>query len=277
MENVRWLFRKKFVADRIELIIDTDTHVANVMLNRADKLNAVDLEMFEALGAAADAIALDKSIRAVVLHGAGGNFCAGIDLGIFANSDLDFAEALNTPVAPSAANLFQRAAYAWRELAIPVICAIEGVAFGAGLQIALGADIRYAAPDAKLSIMEAKWGIIPDMGITATLRHLVAPDVAKELSWSARILGSEEAQSLGLVTTVADEPVSAARRFAEGCATKSPDAIRGIKRLINQAWQTSEADALALEARLQGGIIGGENQMEAVNANLAKRKPEFRD
>jgi len=265
------------VVDRVNVIIDTDTHVADVMLNRADKLNAVDLEMFEALGAAADSIALDKSIRAVVLRGAGGNFCAGIDLSIFANSDLDFAEALKTPVSPSAANVFQRAAYAWRELAVPVICAIEGVAFGAGLQIALGADIRYAAPDAKLSIMEAKWGIIPDMGITTTLRHLVAPDVAKELSWSARILDSAEAQSLGLVTAVTDEPVSAARQFAEGCAAKSPDAIRGIKRLINRSWQMSEADALALEARLQGGIIGGENQMEAVNANLAKRKPEFRD
>jgi enoyl-CoA hydratase/carnithine racemase len=261
--------------DRAEITIDA--HVADVQLNRADKLNAIDLPMFEALGEAADRIASDSSVRAVVLSGAGGNFCAGIDLSVLAGSELDFGAALQSPVAPSAANIFQRAAYAWRELPVPVICAIEGVAFGGGMQIALGADVRYAAADAKLSIMEAKWGIIPDMGISTTLRHLVAPDRVKELSWSARILGSDEAQALGLITAVVDDPIPACRELAISCAEKSPDAIRGIKALVNQAWQLSEKDSLALEARLQSAIIGGENQIEAVNANLGKRRPDFKD
>jgi enoyl-CoA hydratase/carnithine racemase len=261
--------------DRVKISIEAQ--VADVVLNRADKMNAVDMKMFEALGSAAERIAADKSVRAVVLRGAGENFCAGIDLNVFSDSALDFGTALNTPLKPSAANLFQRAAYAWRELPIPVICAINGVAYGAGLQIALGADIRYASPTARLSIMESRWGIIPDMGISTTLRHLVSPDRVKELSWSARILDSKEAQELGLITAVVDDPVAASRELAMECAAKSPDAIRGIKALVNEAWQASESDALALEARIQAGIIGGRNQLEAVKANLCKRKPDFRD
>jgi enoyl-CoA hydratase/carnithine racemase len=247
------------------------------MLNRADKFNALDLKMFAALAEAADSIASDKSVRAVVLHGAGGNFCAGIDLSVLGESDFDFGKALDTPVEPSPANFFQRAAYAWRELSVPVICALEGVVFGGGLQVALGADVRYASPDAKLSIMESKWGLIPDMAISTTLRGLLKPDHIKELAWTARVLGSSEAKSLGLVTAVVDDPLGASRKLAAECAARSPDAIRGIKALINKAWQMSEADSLALEAHLQSGIIGGENQLEAVSANLHKRKPDFRD
>jgi enoyl-CoA hydratase/carnithine racemase len=115
------------------------------------------------------------------------------------------------------------------------------------------------------------------MGITTTLRHLVGPDKAKELSWSARILSSAEAEALGLITAVTEDPVGRGREFAEGCASKSPDAIRGIKALVNEAWHLTEGEALAMEARLQSGIIGAENQLEAVAANLGKRKPEFRD
>lgn len=263
------------MSDRI--LIKIDAHVANVTLNRADKLNALDLKMFAALAEAADTIADDKSVRAVVLHGAGGNFCAGIDLSVLGGSDLDFGKALDTPVEPSPANFFQRAAFAWRELPVPVICALEGVVFGGGLQVALGADIRYASPDARFSIMESKWGLIPDMGISTTLRDLVAPDHIKELAWTARVLDSAEAVALGLVTAVVDDPMSASSKLAAECAARSPDSIRGIKKLINQAWRLSDAESLALEARLQSGIIGGDNQVEAVNANLDKRKPDFRD
>jgi enoyl-CoA hydratase/carnithine racemase len=257
--------------------IRVTAHVADVILNRADKMNAVDMDMFAALVDAANHVAADRSVRAVILRGAGENFCAGIDLNIFADTSLDFRAALTTPLTPSAANIFQRAAYAWRELPVPVICAIEGVAYGAGLQIALGADIRYASPTARLSIMESRWGIIPDMGISTTLRHLVPPDRIKELSWSARVLDSTEAQKLGLVTAVVEDPVDAGRQLALACASKSPDAIRAIKTLVNQAWQLSDADALAMEAHLQSGIIGTRNQLEAVQANLAMRKPEFID
>ena len=263
------------MAERI--IISTQDHVADVTLNRADKLNALDLKMFAALAEAADAIAADKSVRAVVLRGAGGNFCAGIDVSVLAETEFDFRAALDTTLDPSPANFFQRAAYAWRELPVPVICALEGVVFGGGLQVALGADIRYASPDARLSIMESKWGLIPDMAITTTLRDLVAPDKAKELAWTARIMTSEEARSLGLVTAVVDDPLTASHALAAECAARSPDAIRGIKTLINRAWQLTEADALRVEAKLQGGIIGGTNQIEAVQANIGKRQPEYKD
>jgi enoyl-CoA hydratase/carnithine racemase len=263
------------VTDRVSISIEE--HVATVQLNRAEKMNALDMKMFSALAEAADSLASDTSVRAVVLHGAGGNFCAGIDVSVMGGGDLDFGEALATPLVPSPANFFQRAAYAWRELPVPVICALEGVVFGGGLQLALGADIRIASPDARLSIMESKWGLIPDMALTTTLRGLVAPDKVKELAWTARILDSREAQELGMVTTVADDPLVAARMLAADCAARSPDAIRGIKALVNQAWQLSEAESLALEARLQSGIIGGANQIEAIAANLQKRKPAFKD
>jgi len=263
------------MSERVQ--IDIDGHVADVTLNRADKMNALDLKMFTALAEAADSIGSDKSIRAVVLHGAGGNFCAGIDPSVLGESELDFAKTLDTPVAPSPANFFQRAAYAWRELPVPVVCALEGVVFGGGLQVALGADIRYASPNARLSIMESKWGLIPDMAISTTLRGLMAPDHIKELAWTGRVLDSTEAKTLGLVTAVVDDPLAASRKLAAECATRSPDSIRGIKALVNNAWQLSDADSLAMEARLQSGIIGGENQLEAVSANLNKRKPNFRD
>lgn len=263
------------MAARIQLSIDS--HVADVMLDRADKHNAIDLAMFDALADTADRIAAEPAVRAVVLHGAGQNFCAGIDLSVLTASDLDFADALQQPLTPSVANRFQRAAYAWRELAVPVICAIEGVAFGGGCQIALGADVRLAAADARFSIMESKWGIIPDMAITATLRNLVAPDKVKELAWTARIIDAAEAAELGLITKVVDDPLQASHDLARECAARSPQAIRGIKSLVNRAWQLSEAEALALEASLQRGIIGGTNQIEAVRANVEKRQPQFRD
>jgi len=261
--------------DRITLTIDA--HVADVMLDRADKYNAIDMRMFEALGEAADHVAANASVRAVVLRGAGDNFCAGIDLSAFSQADEGLGSRLFSPVSPSVANVYQRAAYAWRELTVPVICALNGTTYGGGLQIALGADIRFAARDAKLSIMESKWGLIPDMGISTTLRDLVAPDRVKELAWTARVIDAEEALQLGLVTAVVDDAVLAARELATTCAARSPEAVAGIKKLVNEAWRLSDEEALAMEAALQGGIIGSKNQREAVRANLEKRTPKFAD
>jgi len=160
---------------------------------------------------------------------------------------------------------------------VPVIAALHGVVFGAGFQIAMGADIRYAAPATKMSIMESRWGLIPDMALTATTRHILRPDQVKELAWTARVFTAEEALGLGLVTAVADDPLAAARAMAEECAMRSPDAIQGIKKLVNAGWAVSEADSLALEASLQAEIIGSWNQTEAVHANLEKRTPKFAD
>ena len=259
------------------LSIKIDQHVAEVMLDRPDKYNALDLGMFEALHNAADSLEKEPGLRAVILHGAGGNFCAGIDVGMFTDPDAKIDGALMKPIGGSSANLFQRAAYAWRELAVPVICALDGICYGGGLQIALGADLRYATAATRFSIMETKWGLIPDMAITTTLRHLMRVDKIKELAMSARIFDAAEALDLGLVTGVHDDPLAAARQFAGDCASRSPEAIRGIKRLVNEAWDLSEAESLALEATLQQAIMGSPNQVEAVVANLQKREPRFTD
>jgi len=263
------------VNNRIDISIDG--HVAEVMLNRPEKFNALDLETFDALDEAARTLDGESSVRAVVLHGAGDNFCAGIDLSVLQGGITDVGEALLSPVEGSLANRFQRAAYAWRELPVPVICALQGVTFGGGFQIALGADLRYAAADAQFSIMESKWGLIPDMAISTTLRHIVPPDRVKELAWTGRVFDVAEALRLGIVTAIEEDPLAAARRMARACAGTSPDAVRGIKRLVNEAWSVSETQALALEARIQSGLLGGKNQAEAVRANLEKRKPDFVD
>ena len=257
--------------------LSIDGHIAQVTLNRPDKANALNLEMFDALGDAGNELASDPSLRAVVLHGAGANFCAGIDVDLFRQTDAIVNAQTMAPVEPSPANRFQRAAYAWRELPVPVICAISGVAFGGGLQIALGADLRYATADARLSIMEIKWGLIPDMAISTTLRGIVPVDRVKELAWTGRPVGGDEALQLGLVTALHDDPLAAAMQTAATICERSPDAIRSMKQLFNSAWQMSEADALALEAELQIGVFGRYNQLEAVMANVEKRAPDFKN
>lgn len=263
------------MGDRIDIRIDE--HIAEVMLNRPEKFNALDLDTFDALDEAARTIEAESSVRAVVLHGAGENFCAGIDLSVMQGGISNLADSLLSPVEGSLANRFQRAAYAWRELSVPVICALHGVTFGGGFQIAMGADLRYAAANTQLSIMESKWGLIPDMAISTTLRGILPPDRVKELAWTARVFDAEEALSMGVVTAIEDDPLAAARRVARACAGKSPDAIRGIKRLVNEGWSRSEEDSLVLEAKLQLALLGSENQSEAVRANLEKRQPDFVD
>ena len=261
------------MSDRVEITVSD--HVAEVMLNRPDKFNALDVDMFRALDRAARTIAEDPSVRVVVMHGAGDNFCAGIDIGALQGGGEQVAQTLLAPVEDSPANLAQRAAYAWRELEVPVICALQGVTFGGGLQIALGADLRYAAANTQLSVMESKWGLIPDMAFSTTLRHLVPPDRAKELAWTARIFDAEEALQLGVITAIENDPLAAARQMAGIIRDRSPEAIRGVKRLVNAAWSLSEDDSLALEATLQGQLLGSECQIEAVRANLEKRRPDF--
>ena len=262
------------MGDRVT--VEIEDHIAEVTLNRPDKHNAVDLAMFEALIEAGETLAQDADVRAVVMRGAGDNFCAGIDLSVFQGSGLaGLDKNAFKPRDGSPANFFQSAAYVWRELPVPVIAAIKGVAFGAGLQIALGADIRYAAPDARLSIMEIKWGIIPDMAITATLRDVMPADRAKQLSYTGRIVSGSEAGTIGLITAVHDEPLDAARELASEIADKSPDAIRAIKTLINASWQDTVESALQRESALQKSLLGKPNQIEAVTANLEKRAPNF--
>ena len=262
------------MSNRVDIRIDDQ--IAEVALNRPEKFNAVDFDMFHALDEAARTIEADPSVRAVVLHGTGENFCAGLDVAAMQNAE-DLGTALLEPVSGSAANIFQRAGYAWRELPVPVICALQGVVFGAGFQIAMGADLRYAAPGTQFSIMESKWGLIPDMAISTTLRDILPPDRVKELAWTARVFNAAEALQWGVVTAVDEDPLGAARNMALAIRGRSPEAVRGVKCLVNEAWQRSEKDALVLEAQLQLRILGTTNQAEAVRANLEKREPRFVD
>jgi len=262
------------MSERVQVTIDNA--VATVRLSRPDKLNALDAEMFEGVILAGEQILADKSVRAVVLHGEGRAFSAGLDFASFMGKP-DLMQKLLARSEKSPANVAQRIAWIWQEVHVPVIAAVHGVAFGGGLQIALGADIRYVAADAQLSVLEIKWGLIPDMSISQTLTRLVPLDVAKELTFTGRIVSGSEAVELGLATKVSVDPLGDAIETAKLIATKSPHAIRAGKALLNDAPTMSRADALKLETALQVGLLGSPNQMEAVQANMMKRDPDFKD
>jgi enoyl-CoA hydratase/carnithine racemase len=251
-------------------------HVATVTLTRADKHNALDVAMFDQIIGAADRLGSESGVRAVVLHGAGPSFSSGLDVVsiMAAGNGLD---GLVDRVRGEVPNWFQRAAHAWLELPMPVIAALHGNCFGGGLQIALGADIRIAAPDTRLSVMEVKWGLVPDMSITRTLPRLVGIDVAKELTFTGRVFDGDEAARLGVVTRVAGDPLAAARELAAEIAGRSPDAVRAAKRLYDESWTGEPQQTLALEAELQMGLIGSPNQLAAVAAGFAKEPAEFVD
>lgn len=253
--------------------------VAEVWLARPDKKNALTLEMLDRLVEIGRALAAAPGVRAVILAGEGGDFSAGLDTGVLTgmagNLDAVKAEMLAPPEG-SVANRFQLPATIWSEVPAPVIAALDGVCFGAGLQIALGADFRIARPDSRLSIMEGKWGLIPDMGISQSLPRLLRADRAKELLMTARILQGAEAQGIGLVTRLSDDPLSEARAFAEALAARSPDAVRASKRLIDRIYKGDPEAELRLEAELQAGLMGTPNQIETVLSNLQNRKPSYR-
>lgn len=251
-------------------------HVADVRLDRPDKHNALDYEMFAAINAAIDEVAAEPSVRAVVLHGAGPSFCSGLDLAGFAASNRPLEEMFSRREGEDA-NLAQRVSYGWQLLPAPVICAVHGNCLGGGAQIALGADIRVTAPDAAFSIREVHWGLIPDMGITRSLPRLVRFDVAKELVLTARTISGEEAVRLGLATTVEPEPLAAARKLAAEIAARSPDATRRGKVLLERAWGMSAAESLALEEELQRELLGSANQMRAVEAGMGGSPGDFDD
>lgn len=244
---------------------------------RSDKHNALDQAMFEGLMNAAAQLAENNSVRAVVLHGEGKSFCSGLDIASFMSGQGGTGVLLERD-ADRPANFAQRVAYDWSLVPAPVIAAIHGNCFGGGLQIALGADIRIAAPDAKLSIMEVKWGLVPDMGITQSLPRLVRVDVAKELTFSGRIVPGSEALALGLVTRTSDDPLASALALAGEIARRSPDAVRAAKRLYDETWVSNDAAAaLERESELQAGLIGKPNQLAAVVAGMSGEKPVFVD
>jgi enoyl-CoA hydratase/carnithine racemase len=262
-------------AERVQ--IGVADQVAHVRMVRADKHNGLDWRMFVALNEAIDTLRAEARVRAVVLSGDGPSFCAGLDFASFLAGDGDLTgDGFERPEG-ELANRAQRVAFGWRELPVPVIAALRGACFGGGLQIALGADLRLAAPDARLSVMEIRYGLVPDMSLWQTLPRLVRDDVARELAYTARVVEAEEGLELGLVTRIEPDPVAAARELASAIAARSPDAIRRAKRLANEAPTRSAADALALEEQLQRELLGTPNHAAAVQAALTKRPAEFAD
>lgn len=258
---------------RVETKIED--HVAHVTLTRGDKHNAVDTAMMEAVVAAGTNL-METDIRAVVLSGEGPSFCAGLDVMSFASLASKNPEELLMPRTHGNTNLFQEFAMVWRKLPVPVIAALHGAAYGAGFQLALGADIRIASFETKLSVMEMKWGLIPDMGGMVLLPKLTRSDVMRQLIYTATPIKADQAERWGLVTELSDDPLSAAQDLAAEIAGKSPSAIRAAKRIIGAAEEGLSDDALLLEeSREQAALIGKPHQMEVIAANMAKRTPKF--
>ena len=272
------------MADRVRVTIDGG--VADVRLDRPDKLNALDPAMFAAIVEAGEALKDDTSVRAVVLSGEGRGFCAGLDFSSFqAMASAEEGDGAKGDGGTGSigrtdgrlTHLGQQAAWVWTELPVPVIAAVHGPCLGGGLQIALGADLRLVAPDASLSVLEVRWGLTPDMTATVTLPRLVGIDVAKELTWTGRTVRGEEAVRLGLATRLADDPRAAALELAAELAGKSPHAVRAAKALFDATATRSLAEQLAEERRAIGSLIGSPNQVEAVTAFFEKRPPAFGD
>ena len=251
-----------------------DEGVARVWLDRPDKLNGLTLDMLAELAATSRRLAKDKTLRAVILTGAGESFSAG----------LDFASALKDPrriattFIPSllrGTNTFQEASWGWRRLPVPVIAVVHGHCYGGGLQIALGADFRYSTPDAQWSVLEAKWGLIPDMSGIRSLRELVGIDTAKLLTMTGETFSGERAQELGLVTEVSADPMTAADELVEQLRTRSPDAVAAAKRLFDDTWSASPRKTFARERAEQLALLVNANTKIAREAAFKRERPVF--
>ena len=256
------------VEDRIAATIDHG--VADISLARPEKLNTLDHQMFEAIVAAADWVARREDVRAVVLRGEGNAFCAGLDLSSASemfSGTLDIANPVRGDT-----NLYQLAAMVWHDLSVPVIAALHGVAFGGGLQIALGADIRICTANTRLSLMEMRWGIVPDMGASVLLRDLMRPDQIRDLYYTARIIEGPEAEKMGLVTHLTEDPVAEAFAMARLVAENNPSAVRAAKRIANLIPGSERSDALRMEREEQHAIIAGGRPAGILREYLEDRK-----
>ena len=265
--------------DRVS--IDLKDGVADVRLIRADKMNALDPAMFEGIIEAGDQLAKMKGLRCVVLSGEGKAFCAGLDMGSFAamKQDGDAVPGVRdlTKRTHGIANRPQQCAWQWRTLPVPVIAAVHGVAFGGGFQIMLGADMRYATADTRFSVMEIKWGLVPDLAGTQLMRHLAREDVVRELTYTGRIFNGTEAQQLGFVTQDRRRSARGGARDGEGDRQQEPRRVRAAKRILNDAVAVDAATGLMAESVEQQKLIGSPNQLEAIMSNLQKRAANYKD
>lgn len=257
---------------RQRVTLDVEQGIAYVMLDRADKRNALDLDMFLAIVDAQKAIARCKDVRVVILSGNGADFSTGLDVkAVLSNRSSPLRLLWKTW--PRNPNLAQKVSVGWRRLKVPVIAAVQGNCWGGGLQIALGADFRVVHPQSSLSILEGKWGLIPDMGGTLALRELMPRDQAMRLAMTAELISSAQALELGLVTTVCEDAMAASKLLALALLDRSPDSVSAVKRLYRKSWQGSEASALARESLYQIKVMAGKNQRIAVQRQRGEDKP----
>lgn len=258
---------------RNRVSIEFRQQIARVTLTRADKYNGMDLDMMQALVEAARRVRRQTDVRAVILSGEGKAFCSGLDVASVTRKPARVLARFLPWLRKD--NLFQRVSLAWRDLPMPVIAVTHGYCYGAGMQLALGCDFRFSSPDCEFSIMEIRWGLIPDMGGTVTLRDLLPIDVAMELTMTGRKINAPEALDLNLISRIEDQPMAAAEALAELLAQQSPSAIAAIKKLFRQTRHGSERRALRRERALQLRTLLGANQREAMQANFEKRRPKF--
>lgn len=251
------------------VVVDYQNNIAIVSLNRGEKYNALDMPMFHAITDTVKKLKSNRDIRAVILRGKGKGFCAGLDMASVLKNPLNAKELLKKEH-DEVSNLAQDVGYLWRSLPVPVIAVTHGNCYGGGMQIALGADFRYSTPDCRFSIMEAKWGLIPDMSLSVTLRELTRIDIAKELVMTGRIFDAQQALEYGLITKISDEPFDDALTFAQSLMVRSPDAVMFGKKLLNETWVTDDKSALDLETDFQKRIIGRWNHLVATSRNFFK-------
>ena len=267
------------MSDRVTISIADG--IADVRFNRADKRNALDGEQFAAIEAAGESLKSAEGVRVVVLSGEGESFCAGLDFSMFSGlAGDDEGESQGDPGDIPEGRITHRAqqiCWVWQELPMPVIAAVHGHALGGGFQIAMGADIRIAHPDTKWSVREVHWGLVPDMTGTFMLSRRIRSDIARELTYTARMVDGREAFDIGLCTRLSETPYDDAMALAREIAARSPGAVRGSKAAFNHMFTQGAAEQFALERQLIGEQIGSPNQVEAVMSNMEKRPADFVD
>lgn len=262
---------ESIMTDKPRVLLEVKDHIAYVTLNREEKLNGLDMPMFRQMIATAKTIRKDRSIRCVILSANGPSFCAGLDFGAL-NKEPSMVAKVFLKWPWTKQNVAQEIAHCWRDLPIPVISVVHGNCFGGGMQIILATDYRIATPDANLSIMEMKWGLIPDMSGMATLSRLTRIDIAQELTMTGRQFSAQEGYDYGLISKLADEPMAQAQALAATIASKSPDAIAATKYLFKKTWKADTWKALRWERWVQARLLGRKNQMIAMKNGLAKGK-----
>lgn len=262
--------------DSERVIVSIEDGIAVVTLNRPDKYNGLDMPMFHAITRVAKSLKKDRAVRAIILNGNGEAFCSGLDVKTVSKNPVNFLKLLVKP-GRKISNLAQDVGYLWRDVPAPVIAVTHGYCFGGGFQIALGADFRFTTASCEFSIMESKWGLIPDMSLGVTLRELISIDLAKELTMTARRFNGEEALSMGLVSRVCDDPMVEAMAFARELAERSPDAVAASKLMFNRTWTATDKVALDWETKLQKKVIGRANQRIAIARNSGEPDKPYQD